>query len=210
MSQVLRAAARIEAQAACFVVGENPDERRAGREPAGMRGVPGGTELASGVARNFTAAYTVVAPLLAVQQIGTGIEGLHERAVAATHPTVPADLVSVAAAGGDRRPEAASNLVLAFQPAPGAALCQVQVHTRLSPARFQAGETVMVVPRSDRCEAPVLPVAAADPAAALALAAALLLSAMGAWNIWHRLETRTPHPEPAWTRAGAGLLGRRS
>ena len=159
-------------------------------------------------ARDLTAGFGIVAPLLALWEVKLGIGQWRDQAAAQAGTAVPATVISSEPVRGGRSGPIASKVVLTFQPTPAASACQVAARVSGDPSHHAAGTTVMVVPRSPACEPPLVVAAIGDPAITFVLAAGLMAGGLGALKLWSRLgrprrRASRERPFAAGVRAGA-------
>lgn len=154
--------------------------------------------LVASVAADFCAGFGIVAPMLALWEVGVGVEQWRDRTTVDAHPAVPASVVAADAIGGDRSAGLASTVVLTYRPSPSAASCQVSVRVGFTPMRPEVGTTLMVVPRSANCEPPLIAAELGSPMITFGLAAASLVAGVVALKMWSGLSRRAVRPhEPA-------------
>jgi hypothetical protein len=140
----------------------------------------------------FTAAFGIVAPVLGVWEIGVAVGQQHDRAAMSAHPAVPARVVS-ADSVPDGRGASTTDVVLAFRPSPSAGDCRIMMRAVSPPLAVQPGQSLMVVPRSFDCEAPLIQSRIGDPLPTILLAAALLaggVACLGVWSRWRLPRTQ--------------------
>lgn len=165
--------------------------------------------LGTSVAADFCAGFGIVAPMLALWEVGVGVGQWRDNATATSHPSVPASVVAADPIGGDRSAGLASTVVLNFQPTPAATSCQVSVRVGFTPVRPEVGTTLMVVPRSANCEPPLIAAELGDPLMTFGLAAALLAGGIVALKMWSGLSRRSfPSQAPARARRPYPALSR--
>ena len=169
--------------------------------PAGNGAAGARAPLIEAVACNFAAGFCVVAPILAVWEGKLGIEQWRDQTIADATPAVPAVVVASEEADGGRNADRSATVVLNFRPSPAAEQCQVPIRTGLRQAQPYSGGTLMVVPRSNYCEPPILEDDLGNPALTLTLSVALMVGAMGSLKLWGWLQRREDRrgAAPDWT-----------
>ncbi len=178
---------------------KHPSRRRSSAEIAAP------PDFLVSVAADFSAGLGIVAPMLAVWQVARGIGQWRDRAVAEGHPTVPANVISSQPSAGIRHPGLSSQVVLSFRPSASSETCVVSVRIGRPPEQTMAGTTMLVVPRSAECEAPLLRSEIGDPLTTFALAACLMLAGVGALKLWNWLDRPEAYQahvalRPVWSR----------
>ena len=163
----------------------------------------GEQSLPRSFAVNFSAGFSVVAPLLSLWNVRAAFGPMNDRAFMADHASVPATVVSVSPVTASRSSASSIDVVLAFRQASGEA-CTSTWHTGIPPFSGAPGDTVMVVPRSASCGLPLIPSSVGDPMQTFALAAALMAGALASTKFWSRLSRR-----PVARPVAFALVGRR-
>ena len=128
----------------------------------------------------------IVAPILSVWEFGRGASQSLVQRSSDLRSAVPATVISAEPVPSLRHPPAAYDAVVSFQSSPASTPCEAGVRIGGASAPI-AGTMLVVVPRSVRCQTPLLPSDIGDPFATWALAAALMIGGVGAFKLRERL-----------------------
>lgn len=161
------------------------------------------------IASDFAVAFGVVAPMLSVWEVGRAVEAWRDQRVLHATPPVFARVIASDTVEGGRSSGLAKRVVLTFQPTPQSASCKVAVRIGFVSTQPEPGSAIAVVPRSDRCETPLIPSDIDDPEAAVMIAAGLMLGGLCSIKLWDRTYRKPPGHSPRllrWERPRWGLF----
>lgn len=184
----------------CDAAGRGPGGTRDGPEtPGNSRRLERTLGIASSIAVDFTGAFAVVGPMLAVWEGATAVGQWRDRAFAASHPATSATVVSVETGLAGRSIVPPATETLLFTPTGGQS-CRVPIQVG-NRAPDELGRVLTVVPRSSDCEAPLVPASIGDPLGSILVALAFLAAGVGSVKAFTRLRGRRVPP-----RAATGTL----
>ena len=173
----------------CIIVAlRDPDEAVQSRSYDGMAGALFSGSTATKLCRWIG----LVAPVVAIWELGHAVGQWRNQAAADARPAVPATVISSEPVGSLRHSSMASDTVVEFQPMPSSMICQTSVRVGSS-RQPEPGTTMMVIPRSSHCEPPLLASDIGNATISYASGAFLLLCTLIALKLRRWLDVRRSH-----------------
>ena len=152
------------------------------------RSAPRPTDMLSSIAYDFTGAYAVVAPMLAVWEVSEAVSKWRDKVFAASHPETVANIVAVVTSEAGRG-SAPVFETLAFTPPDATAVCRIAIKIGSRPPDM-VGQRIAVVPRSAACQVPIIPGSIGDPWGSLLAALVAVVSGLASLKAWSWLRQR--------------------